>query len=98
MALHHDLDPHSKPPNHIRNRYKSYLKKRDLGGDVDILDFERSGKLSEVLKQVGIINQSSIVDACLALEANKHENTREIVLNESTDRPVYESPNLPGRL
>jgi hypothetical protein len=95
MAQH--LNPHAKAPAHIRDAYRSFLKKQDGQGAVPVLDFEASRDLPMKLEKVGILRAEEIFQACMELEPEANDSKKQQVLNSCNDRPIYEHNSLPGR-
>ena len=93
------LDPHEKPPDHIRNVYKKYqkMKLRDLDKDPDIIDFKR-GLSEEQKRNIKVIKEYKPEELASAFRA--FEGIQEPTDSQGSliDSPilVYEHSNMPG--
>jgi hypothetical protein len=95
MGSHKTLDPREKPPLIIRETYKSHQKLRYVDGDADgtLLDLK-----DERVHEIGVISGETILKACLAIEDyTLSDEMREDLREISTERPIYEHADLPGR-
>ena len=99
MAPPQHLDPHEKPPDHIRNVYKKYqkMKLRDLGKDPDIIDFKR-GLSDEQKRHIKVIKEHKPEELAPAFRA--FEGIQEPIDSQGSliDSPilVYEHSDMPG--
>ncbi|OCK86643.1 uncharacterized protein K441DRAFT_691598 [Cenococcum geophilum 1.58] len=99
MASSQHLDPHEKPPDHIRNVYKKYqkMKLRDLDKDPDIIDFKR-GLLEEQKRHIKVIKEYNPEELTAAFRA--FEGIQEPTNSQGglIDPPilVYEHSHMPG--
>jgi hypothetical protein len=95
MSFHKTLDPRAKPPQIIKDTYKSHQKLRVLDGDAGskLLDVN-----DENVHEVGTVSRETILEACLAVENEKDTlELRDSLYQSILERPIYEHTDLPGR-
>jgi hypothetical protein len=95
MPFHNTLDPRAKPPQIIKDTYKSHQKIRVLDGDAGskLLDVRDNN-----VHEVGTISRGTILEACLAIEDEKDTlELRDYLYQSILERPIYEHRDLPGR-
>jgi alkylated DNA repair protein alkB homolog 1 len=94
------LNPHEKPPAHIRDIFKRYqkIKAADLTQDADLVDFERLGRHASSVHEIGLLDRETLLKACKAIEDESEETEiSRSLLPEALERPIYEYTNLPGK-
>ncbi|KAF2802505.1 uncharacterized protein BDZ99DRAFT_360317, partial [Mytilinidion resinicola] len=90
------LDPHERPPEHIKNVYKTYqkMKPKDLAVDPNIIDFTRG--LSETqqasIKVIAKLEPEKLKKAFRDFESSEGSFSDEI----TTPIRVYEHSDMPG--
>jgi len=99
MASSQHLDPHERPPDHIRNVYKKYqkMKLRDLDKDPDIIDFKR-GLSEEQKRHIKVIKEwkpEELTPAFRAFEGIQEPSDSQGSLIDSPI-VVYEHSDMPG--
>ena len=99
MASSQRLDPHERPPDHIRNVYKKYqkMKLRDLDKDPDIIDFKRelSDEQKRHIKAIKEHKPEELAPAFRAFEGIQEPTNSQGSLIDSPIF-VYEHSDMPG--
>ena len=94
----HALDPHERPPEHIRNVYKKYqrMKSQDLDEDPAMLDVERrlSSDLDRKLRVVQEWDRERLT-ATFSQFGGGQGNPEHAPYTSKL--PVYEHDDMPGR-
>ena len=90
------LNPHQKPPEHLRIFYKRYQKLdlADLGNDPDLVDISHGLDT----RHVGIVRCVRSIDATVSQEPLSWLGVTKIPQSSSSPILVYEHVALPGRL
>jgi hypothetical protein len=90
------LDPHERPPDHIRNVYKAYqkMKPRELAIDPEIIDFSRglSDKQQARIKVISKLDPEHLGRAFRDFDGTDTEKEDEL----TTPVLVYEHSDMPG--
>jgi alkylated DNA repair protein alkB family protein 1 len=90
--MQHHLDPHERPPEHIRGVYKHYqkMKPRDLDLDVDIVDPVQHMR---IVGHVGSEHLGQVFCSFLGEDSSKLSHDPD----PSSGYPMYEHDDMPGK-
>jgi hypothetical protein len=99
-SSHQKLNPHEKPPVHIREIFKHYQKTTasELTTDTNLVDFRILGQQAGYLHEVGLLDRQTVRRACMAIENENHgSEISNTLLPEFLERPIFEHSHLPGK-
>ena len=96
----HDLDPHERPPDGIRNVYKKYqkMKLNALNNDPDIIDLaSHDASASTTSTKVHVVKEYATKDLTAIFQAFAGQDVALDVITIPDSVPVYEHDDMPGR-
>jgi alkylated DNA repair protein alkB family protein 1 len=97
MSSRHNLDPHARPPEPIRDLYKrcQKLKAKDIAQDLDVLDFQRPGFESDSsIKRIDTLLRRTELSSIFGDFDPEFDGNPA----SSADIYVYEHTAMPGRI
>ncbi|KAF5854186.1 hypothetical protein GGP41_006948 [Bipolaris sorokiniana] len=95
----HDLDPHERPPDGIRNVYKKYqkMKLNALNNDPDIIDLaSHDASASTTSTKVHVVKEYATKDLTAIFQAFAGQDVALDVITIPDSVPVYEHDDMPG--
>ena len=94
----HALDPHERPPEHIRNAYKKYqrMKSQDLNEDPAILDVERHLP-SDLDRKLRVVQEWDPDQLTATFCQFRGDQGVPGPAPHTSKIPVYEHEDMPGR-
>jgi hypothetical protein len=100
MELSSRYNAHEKSPLHFRDEFKRLQKMKppELDQDHSILDFDTFNLDTSGLEIVGKISKENILNACLAFDTGKIEDTvKHELFQINSNCLIYEHPLHPGK-